>query len=99
MITISGDGLFQETRATRITGTRFTFSSHASGQTFTVTDANGIVLLRDRGTIHETIVFDTLGDGTPGGTFIELIERRFSGPHPGMDFDTCACLDRHLTRP
>lgn len=89
---ISGNGLFQETRATRVEGTVFTFSSHESGQPFTVTDEDGTVLIRDRGSIRETILFDTLGDDTPGGVFIELIERRFSGPHPGANFDTCSLL-------
>ena len=71
---VNADGLFQETRGTRVPGfaSRFLFSSVNSGQVFTLTDGN--VLARDRGTVRETILFDTLGDDTPGGTFIADVD-------------------------
>ena len=35
-----------------------------------------------RGSIRDTYLFDTRGDHTPGGDFLDLIEERVSGPHP-----------------
>jgi hypothetical protein len=91
-ITVSGNGLFQETRATRVSGTIFSFSSINAGQPFVVHDSDGNLVLRDRGVIRETILFDTLGDATPGGEFIEDVSFSVGGPHPGLDFDPCALL-------
>jgi hypothetical protein len=91
-LVITGNGLFQETRAVHLEGTLFAFSAVNSGQPFTVYDEDGNVLVRDRGTIRATIVFDTLGDDTPGGEFIEVLSFEVGGPHDGLDFDTCAIL-------
>ena len=82
-LVITGNALFQETRATHVAGTVFTFSSVVSGQPFTVFDSNGKVLVRDRGSIRETILFDTLGDNMPGGTFIDSC--RSTSPVPTTD--------------
>ena len=38
-------------------------------------------MLRDRGAIRQTYLFDTLGDGTPGGILLDLLAERVSGPH------------------
>lgn len=91
-ISISANGLFQETRATRVDGSIFLFSSVNAGQPFVVRDAAGNVLLRDRGAIKETILFDTTGDDVPGGIFIESVSLSVAGPHPGFFFDTCSIL-------
>lgn len=93
VIVVSGHGLFQETKATRLDGSTFEFTAHQSGQPFTVTDADGTVLVRDRGTIRETILFDTLGDDTPGGEFIESLSFAVAGPHPGSEVDFCGLFD------
>jgi hypothetical protein len=92
-ITLSGNGLFQETQATRVSGTIFEFTSINAGQPFTVRDSEGNIVVRDRGVIHETILFDTLGDDMPGGEFIEQVSFSFSGPHPGFDLDLCTLFD------
>jgi hypothetical protein len=92
VLIISGNGLFQETRATRVNGTIFLFTSVNAGQVFTVTDEDGRVLLRDRGRIRETILFDTLGDNVPGGTFIASVDFSVAGPHPSLLFSTCSLL-------
>lgn len=90
--TISGNFVFQETKAVPLGGSLFEFSSIQAGQPYTVRDMDGNVLLRDRGVIASTIVFDTLGDNVPGGTFIEEIDFRVGGPHPGLDVNpTQAC--------
>jgi hypothetical protein len=91
-LVISGDGLFQETRAVPLGGNLFQFSSHNSGRPFIVTDENGDVVVRDRGTIRETIIFDTTGDNLPGGHFIAEVSFEVAGPHDGLGFDTCDIL-------
>jgi hypothetical protein len=87
--TVSGNGLFNEVKATQVEGSVFTFRSVNSGQPFIVKDSSGNVVLRDRGTIQETILFDTGGDNVPGGTFIDLISDAVHGPHPGFFVDVC----------
>jgi hypothetical protein len=91
-LTISGNGLFQETRAVALGDNRFAFSSRLAGQPLIVRDADGNLVVRDRGVIRETIIFDTLGDGTPGGIFIEGVSFEVAGPHDGLGFDTCDIL-------
>ena len=90
-----GDGVFQETRATRVEGSIFRFSQIDAGRPFTVEDQDGNVLLRDRGVVRFTILFDTQGDDVPGGIFIETLDVSFGGPHPGFFVDPaegCALL-------
>jgi hypothetical protein len=96
VLILSANGLFQETRATRVDDSPvgevwFAFSSVNAGQPFVVSDADGNVLIRDRGTIRETIVFNTEGDDVPGGIFIESVSLEVAGPHPVFfdGFDPC----------
>jgi hypothetical protein len=91
-VVITGDGLFQETRATHVEGTIFQFWSVNAGRPFTIYDESGNVIVRDRGVIRASILFDTLGDDTPGGIFIEEVSFEVAGPHDGLGFDTCDVL-------
>jgi hypothetical protein len=91
--TLSGNGLFQETRATHVEGTIFEFTSIVAGQPFVVRDADGALILRDRGVVRQVLQFDTLGDNVPGGEFVKEVSFSVSGPHPGMDLDLCTLLD------
>ena len=86
---LRANGVFNETKATRVEGNVFEFTSVNAGQPFVVTDSDGNILVRDRGVIRETILFDTLGDDTPGGEFIASIAFDVHGPHPGLTFDGC----------
>jgi hypothetical protein len=90
---LGGNGLFQETRATRVEGTIFEFTSVVAGQPFTVWDADGNIIVRDRGVVRQVIQFDTLGDDVPGGEFVADVSFSFSGPHPGFELDLCTLLD------
>jgi hypothetical protein len=85
--TISGDGQNQDVQATRVDGSIFQFVTHNVGQPFVVRDMSGAVVLRDRGSISFTYLFDTGGDNVPGGTFLEDLSVRVSGPHPGFFLD------------
>jgi hypothetical protein len=70
--------------ATHISGSIFEFTTVESGRPFNLVDASGRVLVRDRGSIRQTYTFDTEGDHTPGGQFLDLLIERVSGPHPGF---------------
>lgn len=93
--TVSHDGIFKEIRATPVGDDVFEFVDHNAGQPFVVRDMDGNVLLRDRGLISFTYLFDTGGDELPGGEFIELLDIRVSGPHPGFfleDGEECPAI-------
>lgn len=82
--TIWGDGVLHDISATHVSGSIFRFTTIESGRPFNLVDATGRTVLRDRGSIRTTYLFDTLGDTTPGGEFVELLSQRLSGPHPGF---------------
>ena len=48
-------------------------------------DAAGNVILRDRGVIRHHFLFDTLGDGMPGGITLDDQIIGVGGPHPSLD--------------
>jgi hypothetical protein len=94
-VVVRGNGIFKEVQARQVEGSVFTFLTHEAGQPFVVEDSSGRVVLRDRGMITLSWVFDTLGDSAPGGEFLEdPVVVRVSGPHPGFEeaFDFCALL-------
>lgn len=83
--TLDNHAVVHDVKATRVEGTIFEFTSLEAGQPFVLRDMSGNVVLRDRGVIRTTLLFDTLGDATPGG---EVVEGSFvddvRGPHPGF---------------
>lgn len=54
-----------------------------AGQPFVVADVDGRVVARDRGAISSTYVLDA------DGQFVELLDQRVAGPHPGFDTGIC----------
>ena len=88
---IRGNALFHEIKATHVSGTIYEFVAVEAGQPFILEDSAGNVLVRDRGVIRHTALFDTLGDGQPGGEFLEETDTVVHGPHPGFadDFPFC----------
>jgi hypothetical protein len=97
-LVIEGDSLQHDTKATPVGGSVFRFTSVEAGQPFVLRDMTGAVLLRDRGVIRTTILFDTLGDDTPGGVTLEELDVSVAGPHPGffMDEDGFCALVQDL---
>lgn len=87
---LRGRVLNNEIRATHVEGTIYEFEAIEAGQPFVIEDSDGNVIVRDRGVIRHTGLFDTLGDGMPSAEFIEgtAVVR---GPHPGFaeDFPFC----------
>lgn len=88
---IEGHALFHEVKATQVSGNVYEFVAVEAGQPFSIVDSSGNVIVRDRGMIRHTTLFDTLGDGQPGGVFIEETNTVVHGPHPGFadDFPFC----------
>ena len=79
----------ERTKATHVSGSIFMFTMIHAGQPIRIRDMTGRVVSRDRGVIRDTFLFDTLGDDTPGGVFVEQLGLLVSGPHPLLpgDFD------------
>ena len=88
-LTIEGNGVFNEIKATPVEGNVFEFEAVEAGQPFTVYDSDGNLVLRDRGSLHHHILFDTGGDDVPGGEEIEYLGADVHGPHPGFVLDFC----------
>jgi hypothetical protein len=88
---LRGNGLFHETKAKHIEGNVYEFTAVEAGQPFVIEDSAGKVIVRDRGVIRHTAIFDTLGDGVPSAEFIEETHTSVHGPHPGFadDFPFC----------
>jgi hypothetical protein len=93
-VVVRGNGIVKEVQARQVEGTVSTFLVHEAGQPFVVEDSSGRVVLRDRGMITLSWVFDTLGDSAPGGEFQGPVVVRVSGPHPGFEeaFDFCGLI-------
>jgi hypothetical protein len=87
-VTVMGNAIFHEVKAVPLGDDRFRFTAIEAGQPFRLYDAEGNLLLRDRGVIRHSAIFDTLGDATPGGVLIEEFEPSVRGPHPGFDDET-----------
>lgn len=91
-LTIKGNAVFNEIRATRLEGNIFEFEAVEAGQPFAVYDSAGNLVLRDRGSIHFHALFDTGGDDVPGGEFLEDLGADVHGPHPGFETDFCEII-------
>jgi hypothetical protein len=88
---ITHRGLYHEIKATQVQGTVYEFTAVEAGQPFVILDSAGNVVSRDRGVIRHHFLFDTLGDGQPGGDFITELTDDVHGPHPAFapDFPFC----------
>ena len=82
---------FHEIAYRHVSGTIYEFTANESGQPFVIEDASGRVIVRDRGNIRHTALFDTLGDAQPGAVFIEETHTLVPGPHPGFDDPDTFC--------
>lgn len=91
---VRGSGLFNEIRAKHVEGDIYEFVAHESGQLFVLEDADGNVIARDTGRIEYTFLFDTLGDGQPGGEFVTEPDIDLAGRFPSHDLDYCETVDR-----
>ena len=70
-VVLEHNGMANDTKGTLVEGTIFKATTIVAGQPFTIRDMSGRVVSRDRGVIRTTYLFDTLGDDTPGGVFLD----------------------------
>ena len=84
-ITVTGNAIWNEIKATRVEGNIFEFTAVEAGQTLRIYDSAGNLVLRDRGSAHYHALFDTGGDDEPGAEFIADLGVDVHGPHPGFD--------------
>ena len=81
-------------------GNLFRFTAVEAGQPFRLYDSEGVLLLRDRGVIRHSAVFDTEADATPDAVLVEEFEPSVRGPHAGFFDETlCPALVPLLTGP
>jgi hypothetical protein len=83
--TIEGKSVVHDVKATALGDNLFRFETIEAGQPFNLVAPSGRVVLRNRGLIRTTVIFDTEGDAVPGGNRIEVVSVEVSGPHPGFD--------------
>jgi hypothetical protein len=85
---------FVEQHVTHVEGTVYTFEGVDAG-TFTLYDSSGARLFRTSGVSRFTDTFDTLGDGQPGGVYLDsvAVDR---GRHLSEE-ETCAVIVDQLT--
>jgi hypothetical protein len=81
-VLIELNGVVHDIKGTHVEGSIFEATTIVSGQAIRIRDMTGRIVSRDRGVIRETYLFDTLGDHTPGGLFLETLSLQVSGPHP-----------------
>ena len=91
-VTVEMHGVYNEIKATRLSGSVFEFVAVDAGQPFSLFDSNGDLVMRDRGSVRLRVVFDTLGDDEPGGEVVTEFEPTLHGPHPSHDADFCAMI-------
>jgi hypothetical protein len=81
------NGLINDVKGTRVSGSIFMFTTIVSGQPDAIFDMSGRVVARDRGVVRETYLFDTLED-----VYLGTLDLQVNGPHPIFHFDeNAAC--------
>jgi hypothetical protein len=85
-------GLFKDFTAQHVEGNVWEFTAQAVGQ-YIVEDSDGNVVFRNSGRVATRYLFDTFGDGQPGGEILELEVTGVNGPHPlGPVPDLCTIV-------
>ena len=85
-------GSSKEFEATHLGGTIWAFELQQTGSLYTLRDSTGRAV-RDHGRLVLRGVFDTLGDGRPGGLILSEEVLDMNGQFPGFDEATaCAAI-------
>lgn len=85
---IKAAGASKEINAIHLDGTIWAFDLQQTGALFKMLDSEGHAVLRDRGRITLRGVFDTLGDGQPGGVILAEELTGIHGKFPSNDPET-----------
>lgn len=91
----SGHRVYKEIKATHVEGDIYSFRVHDAGVPYTLQNSDGDVVVRDRGLVVWEDLFDTKGDGEPGGEGLEFNLVSTHGPHSALswtDEQYCAQL-------
>jgi hypothetical protein len=93
---IHGRGRFTEWRAWQVKGDVWKFFQVDRGRPFVIKNADREIVLADHGKVAFMQVFDTLGDGKPGGREISSEVLWTRGHFPGLSprFDFCRVVRR-----
>jgi len=93
-LTFETHELINELTATLVSGNVYEFTSIEAGQPFTLRDSSGSIVLRDVGVLRHRVLFDTLGDGMPGGITLDDQIVRVGGLTGGnvSDEEFCAIV-------
>lgn len=81
-VSIEHNGVVHDTKGTLVEGSIFKATTIEAGQPIRIRDMSGRIVSRDRGVIRVTYLWDTLGDHTPGGVFVDELGVAVAGPHP-----------------
>jgi hypothetical protein len=95
-VRVEGNGNFREQKATLLDPAKpniYQFQAVEAG-TFRVYDADGELLLAASGNLKLTAIFDTLGDGVPGGSLLDETVVEHGSPNTP---DFCEVLVAELT--
>jgi hypothetical protein len=81
-VLIEHNGVVHDIKGSPVEGSIFEATTIFPGQPIRIRDVTGRVVSRDQGVFQGDLLFDTLGDHTPGGLFLETLSLQVSGPHP-----------------
>ena len=90
-VQVEHNAVYHDIKGTLVEGSIFKATTINAGQPIRIRDMTGRIVARDRGVIRETYLFDTQGDHTPGGVYIEQLDLQVSGPHPFFIDDNAFC--------
>lgn len=88
-------GNYVDVTAERVSGNLFEVVGSEAGR-LVIRDDDGTIVVRERGRVRTTFLFDTLGDDVPGGIDVGVVDVHVAGPHPLRDADpatVCAAVD------
>jgi hypothetical protein len=88
---IRGHATIHDVKSTHVEGTIYEFVVNEAGQPLVLEDSEGNVIARDRGNVRHTVLFDTLGDGEPGGEILDEADPDLRGQFPTFDEDFSFC--------
>jgi hypothetical protein len=92
-VTVVAHEVIQDVKATHLEGTLFQETYIEAGKDWVIRNMNGDLILHDRGVARVSFIFDTLGDGMPGGEIVEILSDDARGPHPSWNEEEfCATI-------
>ena len=92
-VTVDAHQVIQDVKSTHLEGSLFQDTILEAGQASIVRDMNGDLVLRDRGAVRVSVIFDTLGDDMPGGEIVDVLSDVAYGPHPSRNEEEfCATI-------